>query len=269
MKSYYQNKTVIVTGSSRGLGRELATHIWRGGGQVVLHGRGPQENLDSACQTEIKEGRAVYVRGDIESKETAEALVHAAVSHFGGIDVLINNAGISHKGSFLESDIQVVNQVVQTNLMAVLQLTHLALPHILKSKGHILMISSLAGFVGLPDYLPYSVSKMALRAASESLGIELKKQGVHVGIIYFGFVQNDEEKYTLSESGQKLKVPIRNKRLTLSKEQACRCVEKVLSKRIKSITPGWIGKTFYFLSKYMSSIFYGVLTRQYYKQKES
>ncbi len=151
--------------------------------------------------------------------------------------------------------------------MAVLQLTHLALPHIVQSKGSILFISSLAAFVGLPGYLPYSVSKMALRAVSESLSIELKNQGVHIGIIYFGFIENDNEKYTLNSNGHKEKVLPRNKLITFTKEEAGFCIEKALSKRQKRKTPGITGKLFYGLSNYASFLFYKMLSRQYDGQK--
>jgi len=265
--SFYLNKTIIITGSSRGLGKVVAYQALQSGGNVILHGRGAEDGLDSFFKDQIAKGNAIYVCGAIEQMETAEQLVSTAIERFGSLDVLINNAGISNKGAFFDSAISVVNQVIQTNLMAVLQLTHLALPHIVQSKGSILLISSLAAFVGLPGYLPYSVSKMALRAVSESLGIELKKQGVHIGIVYFGFVENDDEKYTLNPSGHKEKVPPRNKLITFTKEQAGFCIEKVLRKRQKRKTPGITGKLFYGLSKYASFLFFKMLSRQYEKQQ--
>ncbi len=265
--SFYLNKTIIITGSSRGLGKVVAYQALQSGGNVILHGRGAEDGLDSFFKDQIAKGNAIYVCGAIEQMETAEQLVSTAIERFGSLDVLINNAGISNKGAFFDSAISVVNQVIQTNLMAVLQLTHLALPHIVQSKGSILFISSLAAFVGLPGYLPYSVSKMALRAVSESLGIELKKQGVHIGIVYFGFVENDDEKYTLNPSGNKEKVPPRNKLITFTKEQAGFCIEKVLRKRQKRKTPGITGKLFYGLSKYASFLFFKMLSRQYENQK--
>ena len=265
--SFYLNKTIIITGSSRGLGKVVAYQALQSGGNVILHGRGAEDGLDSFFKDQIAKGNAIYVCGAIEQMETAEQLVSTAIERFGSLDVLINNAGISNKGAFFDSAISVVNQVIQTNLMAVLQLTHLALPHIVQSKGSILFISSLAAFVGLPGYLPYSVSKMALRAVSESLSIELKKQGVHIGIVYFGFVENDDEKYTLNPSGNKEKVPPRNKLITFTKEQAGFCIEKVLRKRQKRKTPGITGKLFYGLSKYASFLFFKMLSRQYEKQQ--
>ena len=265
--SFYLNKTIIITGSSRGLGKVVAYQALQSGGNVILHGRGAEDGLDSFFKDQIAKGNAIYVCGAIEQMETAEQLVSTAIERFGSLDVLINNAGISNKGAFFDSAISVVNQVIQTNLMAVLQLTHLALPHIVQSKGSILFISSLAAFVGLPGYLPYSVSKMALRAVSESLGIELKKQGVHIGIVYFGFVENDDEKYTLNPSGHKEKVPPRNKLITFTKEQAGFCIEKVLRKRQKRKTPGITGKLFYGLSKYASFLFFKMLSRQYESPK--
>lgn len=265
--SFYLNKTVIVTGSSRGLGKVVAYQALQSGGNVILHGRGTEDALDDYFKDQIAKGKAFYVSGDVEQMETAEQLVSTAIKRFGTLDVLINNAGISNTGAFLESAISVVNQVIQTNLMAVLQLTHLALPHIVQSKGSILFISSLAAFVGLPGYLPYSVSKMALRAVSESLGVELKKHGVHVGIVYFGFVENDDEKYTLNPNGQKEKVPPRNKLITLTKEEAGFCIQKVLIKRQKRKTPGITGKLFYGLSKYASFLFFKMLSRQYENQQ--
>lgn len=104
--SFYFNKTVIITGSSRGLGRVVAYQALQSGGNLILHGRGTEDGLDDFFKDQIAKGKAIYVSGAIEQMETAEQLVSAAIERFGSLDVLINNAGISNKGAFLETGIR-------------------------------------------------------------------------------------------------------------------------------------------------------------------
>ena len=97
---FYLNKTVVITGSSRGLGRVVAYQVLQSGGNLILHGRGTEDDLDDFFKEQIAKGKAIYVSGAIEQMETAEKLVSAAIERFGSLDVLINNAGISNKGAF-------------------------------------------------------------------------------------------------------------------------------------------------------------------------
>ena len=111
--------------------------------------------------------------------------------------------------------------------------TKAALPHLKKTQGHIIITGSIAGFMGLPEFSAYSGSKMALKALSQSLRIELAGTGVHVGLNYVGFVENDPEKTYLNTDGELEPLPVRSSFKRMSQEKVARIFLHGIEKRRK------------------------------------
>lgn len=199
---------MLITGSSMGIGKQLAREFGRKGARLVINGRNP-ERLEAARSELSKEGLTVTAHAaDVAEAEQCRALVRHAIDAFGRLDVLVNNAGLSTEEALLqEIQPQVFQQILSVNVLGSVYPTHFALPHLLKSRGHVLFISSAAGLRGLPGHSPYCTSKMALTALAESLRLELRPQGVEVGIAYLGFTENDPQKKVLRADGQP--VPLR------------------------------------------------------------
>ena len=179
-----KDKVIIVTGSSAGLGRELAKQLAQRGARVVMNGRN-EERLNRTVSEFMAKGFDVHgIAADAGSPEQSKKLVNETLEKFGRIDILVNNAGGGMRGFFEEMADEGIQEVLNKNLMSATYMTRHALHSIRESKGSIVFISSVAGRFGFPFLSVYSMAKMALTALIQSLRIELKGSGVHLGILY-------------------------------------------------------------------------------------
>lgn len=202
----FEGKVVIVTGSSRGIGYETAALFLARGGLVVLNAR-HEAPLETARKSMDPDGsRTLAVVGDMRNPEDVSRLITAAVERFGGIDVLVCNAGLMMRGRFGDLSPGVVDSIIGTNIVGVALPIIEALPEITKRKGSVEIISSLAGIRGMPHISLYCASKMALTAIAEGLWVETAGTGVHVGILYVGITENSPEKFLLGADGSPIQV---------------------------------------------------------------
>lgn len=175
--------TVVITGASTGIGRALALAWARRGAAVVLSARSEANLRDVAGEIEAAGGRAHALAGDVTDAEHRRALVDAAVDAGGGIDVLVNNAGRGYYAQVPEIDLDALRGLFELNVLAPLALSQLALPHLVASRGAVVMISSVAGVVAAPRYAAYSASKFALEGIAMAMRAELAKDGVRVLVV--------------------------------------------------------------------------------------
>jgi NAD(P)-dependent dehydrogenase (short-subunit alcohol dehydrogenase family) len=182
-------KTWFITGASRGLGAKIAEAAIKAGDRVVATGRKREDVIGSLGPDS---NQLLSVALDVTNAAQAQAAVDAAVSRFGTIDVLVNNAGYGHLGFFEENTIQDVQAQFSTNLFGTFNVTWAALP-IMRSarKGHIFNLSSLAGILGAELGSLYCASKFALEGFSESLAKEVAPFGVFVTIVEPGPFRTD------------------------------------------------------------------------------
>lgn len=236
------NKVAIVTGSSQGIGKALASSMLGKGMRVVLNGRNGGK-LEAAERFFYDQGHEVLaVKGDVSNIADCEKLVNKTLEHFGQLDVLVNNAGISTEGKISETSPEVFRKAMEVNYLGSVYPTQLALPHLKATKGSILFISSLAAIHGLPNFGIYSSSKMSLKGLAEALKVELNGTGVHVGIAYVGFTENDPRKTIIKADGQAEILPKR-------KEVKVEPVEKVAARLLRMIENRTHRKTFTPLGK--------------------
>jgi short-subunit dehydrogenase len=173
---------IVITGASMGIGRALALAWAARGKTVVLSARG-KEALDKvAREVEHTGGSAVVVPGDVTDEADRRALVDEA-ERAGGIDVLVNNAGRGFYARAAEIDIDEMRRVFDLNVFAPLRLGQLAVPALERSKGTIVMMSSVAGVVAAPAYAAYSSSKFALEAIAMAMRAELAKKGIRIVVV--------------------------------------------------------------------------------------
>ena len=198
---YFQDKVALVSGASRGVGFATASELARKGAKVVISARGKDRLEDSREKLAAMGAEVVSVTGDVGVWEDAERMVAAAVDNFGRLDVLINNAGVSMRGDFDELSPEVCTRVLLTNLAGSVYLSRAAVDELIKARGHLVFISSIAGLFGVPGASVYCASKGALTALCESLRLELGPRGVHAGIVYLGFTEHDPEKRILAADG--------------------------------------------------------------------
>lgn len=181
-----RGKTVLITGSSRGLGLALAEEFLRRGGRVILNSRNAAQ-LDRArhwlLESGIAEGpeQLLVVPADLRKPEEAEYLVHRAAEACGGIDILVNNAGIITVGPVQNQSVEDFHEVMSSNFFSGLHCTMAVLPHMLqRGRGSIVNITSIGGKIAVPHLLPYTASKFAAVGFSEGLHAELRRKGIHV-----------------------------------------------------------------------------------------
>ena len=196
-----ESKTVIITGGSSGIGKACAIRFAAEGANVVIASR-RKEKLDKAIN-ELKKysSRVVPVVADVSVYSDCERIISETLTRFGSIDILINNAGISMRGMFSDTNLDVLQQVMNTNFWGTVYCTHLALPHLLKSKGSLVGISSIAGRKGLPGRSAYSASKFAMEGFLETLRIENMKNGLHVLVVRPGFTSSGIRNAALGPNG--------------------------------------------------------------------
>jgi short-subunit dehydrogenase len=188
----FTHKTIIVTGASEGIGKALALALAKDKAHLVLAARRiePLQAVADACVA--LGAKAIAVRCDVANRNDCTALIDTAQQHFGGIDVLVNNAGVSMHGWFEDiSDTVVYEKLFQINVMGAIHCTHAALPALKASRGLIVGVSSLAGKTGVPARTTYCMSKFAMNGFFEALRIELADDGVAVCMVQPGVVATE------------------------------------------------------------------------------
>jgi len=198
----FTDKVVVITGASSGIGKALAYEFVNVGAKVSLAARRIKILDEIKQDIESKGGAVITTQTDITIEDDCKNLINATLKHFGKIDILINNAGISMRSLFLDVEIEVLKKLMDVNFWGAVYCTKYALPHLLKQKGVVVGVSSIAGFHGLPGRTGYSASKFALHGFLETLRIENLKNGLHVMVIAPGFTASDIRKHALNANGQ-------------------------------------------------------------------
>jgi dehydrogenase/reductase SDR family member 7B len=203
----FRDKAVLITGGSSGIGKATALRLARGGAKVALAARN-QAALEQV-QQEITQagGAALVVTTDVTDADQVRRAVEATVSHFGKLDILIASAGLSMRAYFAGSQLEALERVMRVNFFGTLYATHFALPHVKKTKGSLVAISSLTGKRGIPSYSIYGASKFAIQGLYEALRLELARDGVHVGVVSPAFVETPLRTNVLGPEGKPWDVP--------------------------------------------------------------
>ena len=187
-------KSIVITGASDGIGAEMARQLAQSLGAgvgLVLAARNETLLNEVAGQCAAFGAQTLVVKTDVSVEAQCRLLVNAAVSRFGGVDALINNAGMSAQALFAEvtaTDLHWYEDLMRVNLWGSVWCTHAALPHLKQSGGSIVAVSSLAGLVGVPGRTAYCATKFAMTGFFEALRAELKTAGVSVTTAYPGVV---------------------------------------------------------------------------------
>jgi short-subunit dehydrogenase len=203
MMTFHQ-KTILITGASDGIGRALALALAKQGAHLVLAARRLDVLSAVAQQCTALGAQALAVRCDVAVANDCRAVVAAALARFGGIDVLVNNAGVSMHGWFEDiADTAVYEKLFHVNVMGAIHCTHAALPALKASRGLIVGVSSLAGKTGVPARTTYCMTKFAMNGFFEALRIELADTGVSVCMVQPGVVATDIRRNGWNAAGQR------------------------------------------------------------------
>jgi dehydrogenase/reductase SDR family protein 7B len=267
-----ENKTKLVcliTGGSSGIGRACAEVFGKAGYAIVISGRN-KETLENTCiELRSKQIDITGVPADAASEADAALLVDKTIATYGQLDVLINNAGISMRALFQDTDVSVIREVMNINFWGMVYVTKAAMPHILKSKGSILGISSIAGYRGLPARTGYSASKFAMNGFLEALRTELLQSGVHVCTVAPGFTASNIRNTALDASGKAQGESPLNEKGIMSAEEVALHILRAVQKRKRSIVLTSQGKLTVFLNKLFPGWMDKKVFQHFAKEKDS
>ena len=258
MNAFFSQKTILITGGTSGIGKALAIDLLSQGARVAVCAR-DQQKLDQIAHA-LNNPNFLAIKADVSREEDCKNFVNTAVEHFGAIDILINNAGISMRALFEDVDINVLKQSMDINFWGTVYCCKHALPHIIASKGSIAGISSIAGYKGLPCRTGYSASKFAMQGFLESLRIEMLHRGVNVLWISPGFVASNIRNTALNAGGvAQTETPLDESKLMSAEECASRILHAI-QKRKRSLLMSTQGK----LTVWMNKFFPGFVDQQVY-----
>ncbi len=183
-----RDRAVLVTGAARGIGAAVARDLHARGALVSLVGLEPDQL--QALAAELGD-RAMWVEADVSDRQAIEAAVAQTVERFGGLDVVIANAGIALSGSVLAVDPDAFDRLIEVNLLGVWRTVRAALPHIAERKGYVLIVASAAAIVHAPGMSAYNTAKAGIEAFGDTLRSEMRHRGVGVGVAYFSWIDTD------------------------------------------------------------------------------
>lgn len=231
----------IITGASDGIGAETARQIaLRDGNRawLVLAARNVEKLQDLASELEQSGSKVLIVPTDVTDRNACIALIEKTVAAFGQIDTLIVNAGMSAHANFAEikpEDLQWMHDLMELNYWGSVWPIHAALPHLAKTKGRIVAVSSVAGLIGVPGRTAYSGTKFALSGFCEALRSELEPSGISVTIVYPGVVKTDIRKVGYGASGGALGMSGVREGDMMSVQQAVRLMLEGISRRKREV----------------------------------
>ena len=248
------NKVIIITGASSGIGRSLALESAKLGYSIVISARGLDKLRTVEQECTNLGAQVLAVKSDVSNEEDCKKLVSLAITTFKRIDVLINNAGISMRSALIDTEPDVIKKVMDINFNGTLYCTKYALPELLKSKGSLVGISSIAGYKGLPGRTGYSASKFAMHGFLEALRIENIKKGLHVLIACPGFTASNIRNTALTGDGSTQGESPRAEQKMMQPEEVAQRILKAVDKRKNKLVMTMNGKLTVFVNKFLPNL---------------
>ncbi|MCF8258770.1 MAG: SDR family oxidoreductase [Flavobacteriales bacterium] len=260
---------VIVTGGSSGIGRACAIRFGAAGARVVISAR--QADRLKMVETEmLGKGMEVHtVVGDVSNEDDCVRLINETLNRFGRIDVLINNAGISMRAMFHGIDLKVIRQLMEVNFFGTVYCTRYAMRDLLKSKGTVVGISSIAGFQGLPGRTGYSASKFAMQGFLDALRVENLNTGLHVMTVCPGYTESNIRQAALTADGTAQGESPREEEKMMTSEEVAEHIFQGVVKRKREVVLTTQGKLAFYLRKFFPSLVDRLVYRSLEKEPNS
>ena len=245
------NKIVLITGGSSGIGKACAEVFGKAGAKVAITGRNAPALETSKRYLESQNITCIALTADVANENDCKNAVEQTIAAFGKIDVLINNAGISMRALFEECELSVIRQVMETNFFGMVYMTKYALPYIIAQKGSIIGISSIAGYRGLPARTAYSASKFAMNGFLEALRTEMLPKDVHILTACPGFTASNIRNTALAKDGKPQGESPRDEQKMMSAEEVAHHILQATLKRKPTLVLTQQGKLTVFLNKWL------------------
>lgn len=264
--NFLDNKVVVITGASSGIGEAMAKVYSRAGARVVLGARNAERLSELCGEIRAAGGQAVYSPTDVTCEDDCRRLIECAVEAFGGIDILICNAGISMRAIFDDVDLRVLHRLMDVNFWGTVNCSKYALPYLQSSHGSLVGISSVAGLHGLPGRTGYSASKYAMTGFLETVRIENLKKGLHVMIACPGFTASNVRFSALVADGSQQGETPRDEAKMMTPERVAEIVANGIRRRKRLCLMEIEGRATHFVKKFapafLDRMFYWVMSKE-------
>ena len=261
-----KNKVIIITGASSGIGEAVAYAFAKQHCKLVLAARNIDklEAVKKSCHTFGAE--VLVVKCDVSKEDDCKNLIEQTVQKFSTIHILINNAGISMRALFADLDLSVLKQLMDTNFWGAVYCTKYAIPYLLKEKGSVIGVSSVAGIKGLPGRTGYSASKFAMNGFMDALRIENLKSGLHVGVICPGYTASNIRNTALNKKGNaQTETPLDESKLMPASTVADEIIKMIEQRKAEAVLTSQ-GKLTKFLNKFfprfLDKMVYNVVSKE-------
>ena len=257
----FTDKVVAVTGGTDGIGKALVKEFLSRGAKVATCGRTKEklEDLESEC-----EGKPLLtIVCDVSKEEDCKNFIDRTMQNFGKIDILINNAGISMRALFKDTEVSTLKKLMDINFWGTVYCTKFALETIIENKGTIVGVSSVAGYRGLPGRSGYSASKFALNGWLEALRTELLETGVNVMWVCPGFTKSNIRNVALNKDAKPQgESPLDESKL-MTAEECAQHIIKAIQKRKRTLVLTFTGKETVFMNRFFPALT-DKLTRKFF-----
>ncbi len=266
MTDFFKNKVVAVTGGSDGIGKGLIDVLIPLGAKVATCGRNQEKLYDLQVR---HSGKPLHTFvADVSNFNDCKNFIDSTITVFGGIDILINNAGISMRSLLKDAEIDVITKVMEINFYGTLYCTKLALNSIIERKGTIVGVSSIAGFRGLPGRSGYSASKFAVNGFLEAIRTELKDSGVNVMWVCPGFTTSNIRNAALNSKGQAQGESPMDEGKMMSAEACAYHILHAIEKRKRTLVLTFTGKRTVFMNKFFPRWADALVKKFFFKKGE-
>ncbi|TDW96202.1 SDR family oxidoreductase [Dinghuibacter silviterrae] len=262
----FQGKRVIVTGGSDGIGKALVERFLEAGAYVATCGR----SADKLYQLQVRHSNKFLhtMVVDVRKEEDCRRFIESAIREFGGVDVLVNNAGISMRALVQETELDTLRTVMDVNFWGTVYCTKFALDSIIANKGVIVGVSSIAGYRGLPGRSGYSASKFAVNGWLEALKTELLPSGVHVMWVCPGFTTSNIRNVALNKKGAPQgESPLEEGKL-MSAEECAKQIVKAIGHRKRTLVMTFQGNETVWLNKLLPGLADKLVHKFFFKKGE-
>jgi short-subunit dehydrogenase len=264
-----KDKVIIITGASSGIGKALATQFARRGATLVLGARQYVTLCEIAQSLQQQYNiKAIAVECDVTSETDCEHLVKQAILTFGKIDVLINNAGISMRALFKDTDVQVLKSLMDVNFWGMVYCTKYAMPELLKTQGSVVGVSSIAGYKGLPGRTGYSASKFAMNGFLDALRVENLKTGVHVMTACPGFTASNIRNTALNKDGRQQGESTLHEEKMMTADEVAQIIADGVENRERTLVMTGQGKLTVLLNKLIPGVLDKLVYNVFAKEKD-
>ncbi len=266
MSLYFKDKVVVVTGGTDGIGKALVDSLLNMGAKVATCGR----NHDKLylLQSNHPSAHLHTMVADVSSENDCRRFIEMTIKMFGGIDIIINNAGISMRALLKDASTDVIRKVMDINFFGTVCCTKYALDSIIERKGTIVGVSSIAGYRGLPGRSGYSASKFALQGWLEAIKTELKDSGVHVMWVCPGFTTSNIRLASLNKDAKSHGETTMDEGKMMTAEECAAHILNAVRKKKRTLLLTWTGKQTIFLNKFFPKLADRLVHKFYFKNGE-